>query len=144
MTAGAVFAETQWVKTDTVNILGGKGSIYPVLGTVKKGAELNVISRDGKWLQVQVVGGGPQGWVFEGSLSPQKVNGDLKLGTIGNTADQSTSAASRGLQPSAEQYVSSKGLNKVPLERLIALRNSIPPVEWETFTLQGKVGPAKP
>ena len=138
ISATAVFAESQWVKTDSVNILGGKGAVYPVLGVVKKGTELTVYSHEGKWLQVQPVSGGPQGWVFETSLSPQKVSGDMISLKAGDTAEMGTGAAARGLQPTAETYVKGGHLNKAPLEQLIALRKSIPPEECDGVYDAGK------
>jgi len=136
--ASVALAESTWVKSDSVDIRGGKGAVFPVLGVAKKGQELTVLSRDGKWIQVQA--GAATGWVFEGGLSPQKVNGDLIAITPGNAAEMGTGIAARGLQPSAETYVANGRLNKAPLERLIALRKSIPPAEWEAFTAQVRAG----
>ena len=74
LTAGAVaLAESVWVKTESVELRSGQGAVYPVVAAAKKGAELTVISREGKWIQVS--SGGVTGWVYESALSPQKVSG---------------------------------------------------------------------
>ena len=133
------FGESLWVKSESVDLRGGEGAVYPAVGSAKKGTELTVVSRDGKWVQVQA--GGIQGWVYEGALSPQKVSGDNGLfsgGTPG-AAQMSTGAAAKGLEPSAESYVQGKRLNKQPLEALIAFRKTIPPQDWQKFVNDGKL-----
>jgi len=130
-TALPVLAESVWVQGDNVNILGGKGSIYPVLGNVKKGTELQVVSRDGKWVQVQ--SGNITGWVFESALSTQKVSGDLFSGMNSNAAGVNTAAAARGFDQSTDQYAASKGYNRAPLQHLIDLKKRIAPQEFEAF-----------
>ncbi len=138
--ASAAFAESLWVQSESVDLRSGKGAVYPTVGTAKKGTELTVVSRDGKWVQVQ--SGDVSGWVFENALSAQKVSGGGGFGTLGDTAQMGTGAAGRGLNPSADSYVASKNLDKRPLEWLIAFRKSIQPAEWEKFTQEGQVGPA--
>jgi uncharacterized protein YraI len=135
-------ADSVWVQSDSVNILGGKGSIYPTLGTAKKGTELQVVSRDGKWVQVQ--SGGTTGWVYESALSSQKVNGDafgnLNIGPAG----VNTAAAARGLDPSTEQYAATKGMSRAPLEHLIALKKQVAPPEFEAFVKAVQTNTASP
>jgi uncharacterized protein YgiM (DUF1202 family) len=136
VTATICWADSLWVKSESVDIRAGKGAAYEKVGTAQKGQELNVVSRDGKWIQVQ--SGNVTGWVFESALSPQKVNGGGGLIAIapGTVAQMSESSASRGLNPMAEQYVASKRMDKRPLEGLITLRNSITGKEWEQFSAQ--------
>jgi len=129
-TASSAFAEDAWVKAATVEIRQDKGAIYPSVATAAKGTQVTVLQRDGHWVQVQTAG--KTGWVFDGSLSSSKVNGDMNL-MPGAAAQMSTGIASRGLQPGAESYVSSRGLSKAPLEHLIDLRKKIPPADWKTF-----------
>jgi hypothetical protein len=128
--ASSAFAESAWVKAATVEVREDKGAIYPSVVTVGKGTELSVLKRDGHWVQVQT--GGKTGWVFDGSISSSKVNGDFNL-MPGANAEMGTGIAARGLQPGAETYVSSRGLSKAPLEHLIALRKTIPAAEWTRF-----------
>ena len=124
------FGESLWVKSATVDLRTGKGAIYPSAGTLVKGTEVTVVARDSGW--VQVTSAGKSGWVFEGSLSKDRVGGDVNL-LPGATAEMSTASAARGLQPDAEAYVQAKHLDKGPLESLRALRKSIPPEEWVAF-----------
>jgi uncharacterized protein YraI len=128
--ASTAWAESAWVKSATVDVREGKGAVYPSVMTVAKGQELTVVSRDGKWVQVQA--GGKTGWVYETALSSSKVGGDVNFGG-GATAEMGTGVAARGLQPGAESYVQSRHLSKAPLEQLIAIRTNISPQEWVTF-----------
>jgi len=130
LAASTSFAESLWVKNATVDLRTGKAAIYPSAGTLAKGTEVTVVSRDSGW--VQVTAAGKTGWVFEGSLSADRVGGDINLNP-GAAAQMSTASAARGLQPDAENYVQTKHLNKAPLENLIALRKGIPPEEWVAF-----------
>jgi uncharacterized protein YraI len=130
ISAPAAFGESLWVKSPTADLREGKGAVYPSLATVAKGQEVTVLSRDGKWVQVQTAG--KTGWVYETALSTSKVGGDVNL-LPGATADMSTGIAARGLQPGAETYVQSRGLSKAALEQLIALRKNISPQEWVAF-----------
>src|SRR3954465_3547973 len=91
-TTGITLAESVWVKSESANVLQGKGAVYPVVGTVKKGQELTVLSRDGKWIEVQT--GPSKGWVYETAISPQK--GDTGGGFAIAPVGFDTSAASRG------------------------------------------------
>jgi uncharacterized protein YraI len=132
LTAASAFGESMWVKSATVDVRSGKGAVYPATGKIVKGTEVTVVSRDSGW--VQVTAGSLSGWVFEGSLSTSKVGEDVSFG--GANAQMSTAAAARGLQPDAEAYVSSRRMDKTALERLIALRKSIAPQEWDKFTVE--------
>ena len=52
------------VTGDSINVRGGPGTVYPVVGQAKKGEALPVIARtqDGAWLEVTLTDG-KQGWV---------------------------------------------------------------------------------
>jgi uncharacterized protein YraI len=133
VSGGSALADSVWVQNDNTNILGGKGSIYPTVANVKKGTELQVLSRDGKWVQVQLAGG-QSGWVYETALSSKKVGGDLFSGLRGNDAvGLNTAAAARGFDESTLQYAASKGMSKAGMDRLLAIKKSIQPAEWEAF-----------
>jgi uncharacterized protein YraI len=129
LTAASAFGESMWVKSATVDVRSGKGAVYPSTGKIAKGTEVAVVSRDTGW--VQITAGSLSGWVFEGSLSASKVGEDISFG--GANAQMSTAAAARGLAPDAEAYVTSRRMNKAALERLISLRKTIAPQEWEKF-----------
>ena len=149
--SATAFAESIWINSEVVEIRSGKGPIYPVVAKVKKGQELSVILREGKWLKVAVPpntavtapGAAPaaQGYVYENAVSATKVNGNANLLSGLTGGDMSTAAAAKGLQPSAEHYASGKGMSSAPLNNLIAMRNKIHPKEWERFMAEGHVGP---
>ena len=137
--SASAHAESMWVKNATVEIRDGKGAVFPAVGTLQKGQEVTVLVRDGNWVQVQA--GTVKGWAHTASLSAAKVSGEFSLLPPGAAAAQmNTGIAARGLQGDAEKYVSSRRLNKAPLENLIKLRKSIPPAEYLAFTQQGNVG----
>jgi uncharacterized protein YraI len=141
--ASPLLAESVWVQSDNVNIRAGKGPIHPVVANVRKGTELQVLSRDGQWVQVQAPGAAP-GWVFDTALSPRRVNADAFSNLNREAAGVNTAAASRGLTPNAEQYAVSKGMSKAPLERLIAIKNRIPPAEGEAFNRSVQAAAGRP
>src|SRR6187455_933050 len=85
-------AESMWVKNATTDIREGKGAVYPSLGTIQKGQEVTVLSKDGSWVQVQA--GATKGWVFSSALSTSKVGSDLILIPTGAaTANMNTGIA---------------------------------------------------
>jgi uncharacterized protein YraI len=129
LSAASAFGESMWVKSASVDVRSGKGAVYPSTGKVAKGTQVTVVSRDSGW--VQVTAGSLSGWVFEGALSATKVGEDISFG--GANAQMSTAAAARGLQPDAEAYVANRRMDKTAVERLIAIRQSIAPQEFEKF-----------
>jgi len=143
LSAGTVLAEDIWVKSETVEIRSGKGAVYPVIATKKKGDSLAVVSREPKgWIKVKV--GEQEGYVFESAISAQKVSGGGNLLSqmgAGDAGNIGTAAAGRGLNKSAEEYAASKNMDPKLLDRLIAFRKKIDPSQWEKFTADGKVGP---
>jgi hypothetical protein len=138
---GRAFAEEVWVKSESAEIRGGKGAVYPVLVTGKKGDRLTVLGHDGKWLKVKI--GEREGYVYETALSASKVEGGGELlSNLGAGGTDLTSAsAAKGLEPSAETYASSKNLDPRPLQSLVDRAKTIDPKEWQAFTAAGKVGP---
>lgn len=144
LVVGQAVAESLWVKSERVEIRSGKGAVFPVVGTAAKGAELNVVSREGKWIKVKV--GEAEGYVYENALSASKVAGgnNLLAGVGAQAASMTTGSASKGLQPEAETYASAKGFSPAPLNNLIAACKAIDPKEWQAFTAEGNVGPDAP
>jgi SH3 domain-containing protein len=141
-----VLAEDLFVKQNSVVIRAGKGSAYEEVTTAKKGDKLELISREGSWLKVK--SGGREGYVFQAAVTDAKPAGDLgaDLGKMfsgasgGNTA--SSGEAGKGLGESLD-YARSKGMSPAGLDRMIALRKTVTGKDWEAFTAEGKVGPAK-
>jgi uncharacterized protein YgiM (DUF1202 family) len=142
--ACGVLAESVWVKSDSVDLRSGKGAAYGVVASAKKGTELTVVSRDGKWVQVQAAAGAggaaTTGWIYESALSPQKVNGDFFAGMNQGAAGLNTANAARGLEPETETYASNKHMSKAPLEHLISIKAGIQGAEWEAFNKDVQAG----
>jgi hypothetical protein len=145
LAAGAM-ADQVWIKSEEVQIRTGKGAVYPVIATAEKGAELTVVAREGHWIQVQV--GTQVGYVFDGSVSPDKVSGGgnllASMGAGADASSLSSGAAAKGLAPEADQYAASKNIDPGPMNRLIDFRKHFDPKLWEKFTAEGKVGPDAP
>jgi len=141
-----VLAEDVFVKQNSVVIRAGKGSAYEEVATAKKGDKLEIVAREGSWLKVK--SGGREGYVFQTAVADTKPGGDFgaDLGKAfsnasgGNTA--SSGEAGKGLGESLE-YARSKGMSPAGLDRMIALRKTVTGKDWEAFTAEGKVGPAK-
>jgi hypothetical protein len=145
LAAGAA-ADEVWIKSEVVQIRTGKGAVYPVIVTVEKGTELTVVDREGHWIKVQA--GSQQGYVYDGSVSPDKVSGGgnllASLGAGSDASSLSSGAAAKGLAPEADQYAASKNIDPGPMNRLIDFRKHFDPKLWEAFTAEGKVGPDAP
>jgi uncharacterized protein YgiM (DUF1202 family) len=142
--AGSASAEEVWVKSESAEIRSGKAAVFPVLVTAKKGDQLTVLAREGKWIKVKV--GDKDGYVYETALSTTKVgSGGNLLSALGaGGADMTTASAAKGLDKSAETYAASKNLDPRPLQALVDSAKAIDPKEWQAFTAAGKVGPDAP
>jgi hypothetical protein len=146
MLAAGALADSVWINSDLVQIRSGKGAVFPVIATASKGTELTVVDREGHWIKVQV--NDQQGYVFDGSTSPQKVSGGgnllASMGAGADASNMSSGAAAKGLAPDADQWAASKNIDPGPMNRLIAFRKQIDPQLWVKFTQEGKVGPDAP
>ena len=96
-------AETVYVQAKTAQLRAGKTSLDAVVGNVKFGDALEVVGRDGSWVEVKT-SAGAKGWIFANKTSSSKPSGTndtlAKLGQSmrGNDASATTaSAGARGL-----------------------------------------------
>lgn len=68
-------AETGWVRGEVrLNVRTGPGTQYRIVGVVKTGDEVNVMTRGEDWTKVQITtedGAKKQGWIPEGYLKPE-------------------------------------------------------------------------
>lgn len=141
----ALFAEDIWVKSESAEIRAGKGAVFPLIATAKKGAKLEVVSREPKgWIKVKVED--KEGYVYEKSISAEKVEGGSGnlLSAVGAGSDasaMSTGAAAKGVTESAATYAANKHLDPKLMDWLIAFRKKIDARDWQAFTAEGKVGP---
>lgn len=141
---GSALAEEVWVKSESAEIRSGKAAVFPVLATGKKGDQLTVLAREGKWIKVKL--GDKEGYVYETALSTSKVgSGGNLLSNLGaGGTDMTSASAAKGLEPSAETYASSRHLDPKPLQTMVDSAKTIDPKEWQAFTAAGKVGPDAP
>lgn len=66
--AGAAFAQTligSYVTTVDSPLRSGPGAQYEVIATLPKGIKINVVGREGYWLQIESRHGGPPGYLDE-------------------------------------------------------------------------------
>jgi len=146
LAASVALAEDVWVKSSSVDIRTGKGSIYPVIKNVPKGTQLNVVAHEGPWLKVQI--DDQQGYVFQNAISGAKVDGSGNLlasvGSGADASDVSTGAAARGFNETVTTYANGKNMDPNLLQRLIDFDHHLGPKQWEQFAADGKVGPNTP
>jgi hypothetical protein len=140
--------EQIYVQVDVLKIFGGPAGYYPKVGDASKGAVLTVVAHQGKWIHVTVASDDPQkpidGFVYEGSTSPNKPGLDQLVSKISIKSELSEGEASKGLGPSATTYAQGKNMKTEYLDDLIKFRKSIDPKDVDAFCAAGKVGPAKP
>ena len=141
----AAHAEDVFVKLPEANILAGKGAGSDRIAQVKKGEKLQVLAHEGSWLKVKL--GDREGYVHENSVSTSAQGdggGGLSklLGTASGASGASSAEAGRGLGE-ALAYARSTGMSPAGLDRMLALRKTVTGADWERFTVEGNVGPAK-
>ena len=137
--------EEVWVNRPQVQIRSGKGAAFPVVATAAKGSKLQVVAKEDRWLKVQF--NGAEGYVLADAISSREVKGGGGLGALASGPDSSgatAGAAGKGLQPEAEAYASSKGMDPKIVDLMIERRRAISGEEWAAFTKAGQVGPDKP
>jgi len=139
--AASALAEDVWVNRTELQIREGKGAAFAPVATARKGEKLTVISREGKWLKVQL--GDKQGYVYEDAISARQVSAGGDLGSLLGSPDSSglsAAAAAKGLQPGALTFANSGNFNTAPLQAMIARRNAVTGAEWVAFAQAGNVG----
>ena len=141
----AAHAEDVYVKLAQANILAGKGAGSDRIAQVKKGEKLQVLGHEGSWLKVKL--GDQEGYVHQNSVSTSGQGGDggglsKLLGTASGASGASSAEAGKGLGE-ALAYARSTGMSPAGLDRMLALRKTVGGADWERFTSEGNVGPAK-
>ena len=146
--AGMALAETVYVQAKTVKLRAGKTSLDSVVADLKFGDALEVLRKDGAWLEVQT-GGGTKGWVFAGKTTATKPAGgdDDDLARLGKSfrrteaGDVTATAGARGLDKASEGYANRTGItqrDRDAVDRMTAYRMS--DQEVEDFLKEGRLG----
>ena len=140
-------AETVYVQAKTAQLRAGKTSLDAVVGNVKFGDALEVVGRDGSWMEVKT-STGARGWIFVNKTSPSKPSGTndtlAKLGQSMRSGDASSTTASagaRGLDKASEGYANRTGISardREAVDRMTAYQ--IPDQEVEEFMREGGLG----
>jgi uncharacterized protein YgiM (DUF1202 family) len=140
-------AETIFVQGKTAKLRAGKTSLDRVVADVKFGDELEVLQKDGNWLEVQT-SAGAKGWIYVNKTTPNKPaenNDDLaKIGKSLRRTEASevtASAGARGLDKASEDYAKRAGItpqHRDAVDRMTAYRMT--DQEVEDFLKQGGLG----
>jgi SH3-like domain-containing protein len=139
-----VRAETVYVQAKTAQLRSGKTSLDSVVATVKYGEALDVVRRDGNWIEVKTLGGA-NGWIFSNKTSSSKPSGNndtlARLGQsmrAGDASATTASAGARGLDKASEGYANQAGISqrdRDAVDRMNAYQ--IPDQDVEEFLREG-------
>ena len=145
--AGVASAETVYVQAKIAQLRAGKTSLDNVVANVKFGDSLEVVGRDGSWLEVKT-SSGARGWIYNNKVSTTKPSGGndvlAKLGQsmrAGDASATTASAGARGLDKASEGYANRTGISsrdREAVDRMTAYQ--IPDQEVEEFLREGGLG----
>ena len=126
---GVALAETVFVQSKTAKLRSGKTSLDSVVADLKFGEPLEVLGKEGNWLEVQTARGA-KGWIFASKTTQTKPAGseDDMLAKLGKSfrrteaGDVTASAGARGLEneqchSDADQQIE-PSLGNGPIERV--------------------------
>lgn len=145
--AAHVSAETVYIKKSGTKIYTKPSARASVLETLAKGTALDVVSKQGKFLQVAVPSGS-KGWVFQFKVSEQvsaNEDGGGFLNALGGkkmTARESASASSiRGLSPVSEEHAKKKGVSQKDIQAVKDMETfHVSPDDVDRFLANRKLG----
>lgn len=148
MWASLVQAETLYVQAKTAQLRAGKTSLDTVVANIRYGEAVEVLSRDGNWIEVKT-SGGAKGWIFSSKLSSSKPAGGSSdtLARLGQSmrgsgpSSTTASAGARGLDKASEGYANQAGISprdRDAVDRMTAYRLS--DEEVEDFLREGGLG----
>ncbi len=140
-------AETLYVQAKQAQLRAGKTSLDAVVGNVKFGDPLEVVGRDGNWVEVKTPTGA-RGWIFANKTTPSKPSGSndslARLGQSmrgGDASATTASAGARGLDKASEGYANRAGVSARDREAVDRMTSyQIPDQEVEEFLREGGLG----
>lgn len=140
-------AETVYVQAKAAKLRSGKTSLDPVVADVKFGEPLEVLGKEGGWLQVRTAEG-VRGWIFNNKTSTSKpAASDESLAAMGKglrqgqASDVTATAGARGLDKVSETYAKRTGItqrDRDAVDRMTAYR--ITDQQVEDFLKNGELG----
>lgn len=141
------WAETVYVQTKTAQLRSGKTSLDAVVGNVKFGDALEVVGREGSWVEVKTAAGA-KGWIFANKTSSTRPSGTndtlARLGQSmrgGDASATTASAGARGLDKASEGYADRAGVSardREVVDRMTAYQ--LADQEVEEFLREGGLG----
>ncbi len=147
LVAGLAAAETVYVGATTAKLRSGKTSLDPAVAELKFGEALEVLRKEGGWLEVRTAAA-VRGWIFANKTTPSKPAGGgdflAKLGKSMRRTEASevtASAGARGLDKVSEGYAQRVGISQQDrdaVDRMTAYR--LTDQEVEDFLRDGGLG----
>lgn len=147
LSTGEALAETMYVQAKTAQLRAGKTSLDKVTANLQYGDALEVLSRDGNWVEART-GAGDRGWIFAGKVSGTKPGeSESELAALGKSfrrkdaSSVTASAGARGLDKVSEDYAKQAGITKDvqdAVDRMTAYR--LTDQEIEEFLKNGRLG----
>jgi hypothetical protein len=144
---GAAFGETLYVAAKSAQLRSGKTSLDPVVASLKLGETVDVVQRDGRWLEVKTAKG-VKGWIYDNKVSASKpTGGDNELAALGRSfrrtdaSGVTASAGARGLDKASEGYANRSGItqqHRDAVDRITAYK--IPDEDIHEFLKSGRLG----
>lgn len=141
------WAETVYVQAKTAQLRSGKTSLDAVVGNVKYGDALEVVGREGSWVEVKTAAG-VKGWIFANKTSSTRPSGTndtlARLGQSmrgGDASATTASAGARGLDKASEGYADRAGVSardREVVDRMTAYQ--LADQEVEEFLREGGLG----
>ena len=141
---GSVIAETLYAKSAGTKLQKSESARSSVLGKLRQGASVKVISKGKKFYQVSA--GGKKGWIFKFKLTSKKPAGTSGSGLSGMSGERVASSGSssgssiRGLSPISEDYAKRKGITQANIASVKHMENlRVSERELDTFLSKGKL-----
>ena len=145
---GIALADTVFVQAKNARLRAGKTSLDPVVADLRFGDALEVLRKEGNWLEVQTARGA-KGWIFAGKTTPTKPAGsqDDPLALLGKSfrrteaGDVTAAAGARGLDKVSEGYANRVGItqqHRDAIDRMASYR--INDHDVEDFLKEGGLG----
>ena len=145
--SGIALAETVFVQAKTAKLRAGKTSLDRVVADLKYGEVLEVLKKEGDWLEVSTAAG-VRGWIFANkTMATKPSSGDEALAKLGKSfrrreaSDVTASAGARGLDKASETYANKAGItqqDRDTVDRMTAYQ--IADQEVEDFLKEGRLG----
>ena len=145
--ATAGFAETVYVQAKAAKLRAGKTSLDRVVADLKFGEPVEVLNKEGSWLQVRTAAGAT-GWIFANKTALKKPAGeDGTLAFLGKSmrrkeaGEVTASAGARGLDKAGEAYADRSGITKEHRDAVDRMTDyKLPDEEVENFLKDGRLG----